>query len=117
MKNKKSSPRKMSVYANLSHKRKTKKDIKARKRAEYLATLPKHPVKRALYRMHPKRVAGYWFSKRGGIMILKIIGVLALVGVLAIGSLFAYYRRDLDSIRPSELAKRVQTTVTRYYDR
>ncbi len=114
---KKSSPRKMSLYSNLSHKRKTKKDQKARKRAEYLATLPKHPVKRALYRMHPKRVAGYWFSKRGGIMLLKIIGVLILIGVLAVGSLFAYYRRDLDSIRPSELAKRVQTTVTRYYDR
>ncbi len=107
----------MSLYSNLSHKRKTKKDQKARKRAEYLATLPKHPVKRALYRMHPKRVAGYWFSKRGGIMLLKIIGVLILIGVLAVGSLFAYYRRDLDSIRPSELAKRVQTTVTRYYDR
>ena len=70
---KKSSPRKMSVYANLSHKRKTKKDHKARKRAEYLATLPKHPVKRTLYRMHPKRVAKYWFSRKGGIMALKII--------------------------------------------
>ena len=116
-KSKKSAPRKMSVYANLSHKRKTNKDVKARKRAEYLATLPKHPVKRFFYRLHPKRVAGYWFSKRGGMMLLKILGVLILVGVLAIGSLFAYYRRDLDSIRPSELAKRVQTTVTRYYDR
>ena len=50
-------------------------------------------------------------------MLLKILGVLLLVGVLLVGSLFAYYRRDLDSIRPSELAKRVQTTVTRYYDR
>lgn len=107
----------MSVYANLSHKRKTKKDVKARKRAEYLATLPKHPVKRLFYRMHPKRVAGYWFSRRGGFMLLKIFGVLILLGVLLVGSLFAYYRRDLDSIRPSELAKRVQTTVTRYYDR
>lgn len=114
---KKNSPRKMSVYANLSHKRKTKKDTKARKRAEYLATLPKHPVKRTIYRMHPKRVFGYWFSKRGGLMMLKILGVLILLGVLAVGSLFAYYRRDLDSIRPSELAKRVQTTITRYYDR
>lgn len=107
----------MSVYANLSHKRRTKKDQKARKRAEYLATLPKHPVKRFIYRLHPKRAAGYWFSKRGGFMLLKIFGVMLLLGVLVVGSLFAYYRRDLDSIRPSELAKRVQTTVTRYYDR
>jgi membrane peptidoglycan carboxypeptidase len=114
---KKSSPRKMSLYANLSHKRKTKKDLKARKRAEYLATLPKHPVKRFFARMHPKRVAGYWFSRKGGMMALKIFGVVVLLGVLTVGSLFAYYRRDLNSIRPSELAKRVQTTVTKYYDR
>jgi membrane peptidoglycan carboxypeptidase len=107
----------MSVYANLSHTRRTKKDLKARKRAEYLATLPKHPVKRLFYRLHPKRVLRYWFSKRGLFMALKIVGVLILLAVLAIGSLFAYYRRDLDTIRPSELAKRVQTTITRYYDR
>lgn len=113
----KKSPRKMSLYANLSHKRKTKKDIKARKRAEYLATLPKHPVKRTLYRMHPKRVYNYWFSRKGGMMALKVFGVLVLLGVLTVGSLFAYYRRDLNSIRPSEIAKRVQTTVTKYYDR
>ncbi len=114
---KKSSPRKMSLYANLSHKRKTKKDLKARKRAEYLATLPKHPVKRFFARLHPKRVAGYWFSRKGAMMALKIFGVLILLGVLTVGSLFAYYRRDLQAIRPSEIAKRVQTTVTKYYDR
>jgi len=107
----------MSVYANLSHKRKTKKDHKARKRAQYLATLPKHPVKRTLYRMHPKRVGKYWFSRKGGIMALKIIGICVLLGVLTIGSLFAYYRRDLAAIRPSEIDKRVQTTVTTYVDR
>ena len=33
------------------------------------------------------------------------------------GGLFAYFRKDLDRIRPGELAKRVQTTVTKYYDR
>src|SRR3990167_1151208 len=112
-----SSPRKMNVYANLAHKRKTKKDAVARKKAEYLATLPKHPIKRFFARLHPKRVAGYWFSKKGGMMALKIAGVSILVVVLFVGGLFAYYRKDLDQIRPGELAKRVQTTVTRYYDR
>lgn len=107
----------MSVYANLAQKRNSKKDASARKRAEYLATLPKHPVKRFFYRLHPKRVFSYWFSKRGGIMALKIIGVSALIAVLAIGGLFAYFRKDLDKIRPGEIAKRVQTTVTKYYDR
>ena len=105
------------MYANLTHKRKTKKDAAARKRAEYLATLPKHPVKRFFYRLHPKRVFKYWFSKRGLMMGLKIFGVAVLVGVLFVGGLFAYFRKDLDQIRPEELAKRVQTTVSKYYDR
>lgn len=105
------------MYSNLAHKRKTKKDNEARKKAEYLASLPKHPVKRILYRMHPKRFWGYWFSKKGGLMALKVLGVGVLLSVLAVGSLFAYYRKDLDAIRPGELAKRVQTTVTKYVDR
>lgn len=117
MAKKPSHSRKLSVYSNLAHKRKTKKDATARKRAEYLATLPKHPVKRFFYRLHPKRVAKYWFSKRGAIMALKIFGVMILLGVLFVGGLFAYFRKDLDQIRPGELAKRVQTTVTKYYDR
>lgn len=111
------SSRKHSVYSNLVHTRKTKKDAAARKHAEYLATLPKHPVKRALYRLHPKRVAQYWFSKRGALMALKILGVAVLLCVIFTGALFAYFRKDLDQIRPEELAKRVQTTVSKYYDR
>jgi membrane peptidoglycan carboxypeptidase len=109
--------RKLNVYTNLSHRRRTKKDAATRKKAEYLATLPKHPLKRTLYRMHPKRFWGYWFSKKGLIMSLKITGVFILFMVLAVGALFAYYRKDLDMIRPGELAKSVQTTVTKYYDR
>lgn len=109
--------RSMSVYSNLAQKRRTKKDAEARKKAEYLASLPKHPVKRLLYRLHPKRVVGYWFSKKGGMMALKIAGVGILLMVLMVGALFAYFRKDLDAIRPGELAKRVQTTVTKYYDR
>lgn len=50
-------------------------------------------------------------------MLAKIAGVGAILLALLIGGLFAYYRKDLDSIRPGELAKRVQTTVTKYYDR
>ncbi len=50
-------------------------------------------------------------------MALKIAGVSLLVMLLFVGGLFAYFRKDLDKIRPGEIAKRVQTTVTRYYDR
>lgn len=114
---KKTPKRRMNVYTNLSHKRKTKKDQVARRKAEYLATLPKHPVKRFIYRMNPKRLAKYWFSRQGAMMALKIAGIGVLSMILLVGALFAYYRKDIDQIRPSELAKRVQTTVSRYYDR
>ena len=116
-KGKKKSNRSLNVYANLSHKRKTKKDHAARRKAEYLATLPKHPVKRALYRSHPKRVVKYWTSKEGLFMALKVAGVATLLMIILAGGVFAYFRKDIDQIRPSELAKRVQTTVSRYYDR
>ena len=114
---KKQAAKALNVYANLSSRRKSKKDFRKRKKAEYLATLPKHPVKRFVYRLHPKRFFGYWFSREGGIMAAKIAGVGVLLMVLMFGALFAYYRRELDAIRPSELSKRVQTTVTRYFDR
>ena len=114
---KKKPTRKLSVYSNLSQKRKVKKDTDSRRRAEYLATLPKHPVKRFFYRMHPKRFWAYWFSKRGMIMAAKVAGIGILLLALFVGGLFAYFRKDLDQIRPGEIDKRVQSTVTKYYDR
>lgn len=113
----KKSSRAISVYSNLATKRRTKKDAKARKKAEYLATLPKHPVKRILYRLHPKRMAAFWFSKKGLFALLKGFGVAVAAVILLILSLFAYYRKDLDAIRPSTLSQRVKSTVTKYYDR
>jgi len=91
--------RRLNVYANLSHARRTKKDKRARRKAEYLATLPKHPVKRVLYRMHPKRVAAFWFSRQGAMMTLKIMGVAILVSVIFAGGLFAYFRSEKTSTR------------------
>lgn len=106
----------MHVYSNLSPRR-AKKELRSRRKAEYLASLPKNPMKRFLYRLHPSRVFHYWFSREGAIMALKIVGVFAVILAILIGGLFAYYRRELSAISPEELAKRVQTTVTRYYDR
>lgn len=112
-----SKSRNMNVYSNLARKRRTKKDATSRKKAEYLASLPKNPAKRFLYRLRPTRVYNYWFSKQGAIMALKIVGVAILLGFLMIGALFAYYRKDLDSINPGQLANRVKSSVTSYYDR
>jgi membrane peptidoglycan carboxypeptidase len=114
---KKKSARSVSVYSNLATKRRTKKDAKSRKKAEYLASLPKHPLKRIMHRLHPKRLAAFWFSRQGLYTLLKGIGVFALIILLLGFALFSYYRKDLDAIRPGTLAQRVKTTVTKYYDR
>ncbi len=50
-------------------------------------------------------------------MALKIAGIAVLLIALFVGGLFAYFRKDLDQIRPGEIDKRVQTTVTTYTDR
>ncbi len=117
MAKKKSHPRKLNLYSNLSHRIKHGKDAASRKRAQYLATLPKHPVKRFFHRLHPKRLWKYWFSRQGAIMALKVTGVAILLMVLLVGGLFAYFRKDLNAIRPGEIDKRVQSTVTTYLDR
>ncbi len=106
-----------SVYANLVSRHKIKTEARARHKAEYLASLPKNPAKRLLYRMHPKRVARYWFSRKGALMALKLIGVSIVILGIFTASLFAYYRRELDALKPSEISKRVQSTITKYYDR
>ena len=113
----KKSSRTLSVYSNLVNQRKSKKDAQLRRKAEYLATLPKHPVKRVMYRLHPKRFWAYWFSREGLVMAGKITATgIGLILLLFMG-LFAYYRQEIAAIQPGELANRVQSTVTRYYDR
>ena len=107
----------LSLYTNLAHRRKEKKDLKARERAEYLASLPKNPVKRFFYKLHPKRMLKYWFSKQGLFMALKITAGLIILAGITIAAAFAYVSKDLNQVKPEELAKRVQTTVSKYYDR
>jgi penicillin-binding protein 1A len=105
-----------SVYRNINKKRKVKVDSRSRKKAEFLATLPKTRIKRLAYRLNPKRFFKYWFSKDGALMALKLVGVgMALFIVLLLG-IFAIFRNDL-ALGPDELAKRVQSRTTKFYDR
>lgn len=115
-KNKKSKKKtKTSLYTNMAYKHKAKKEAAARKKAEDLATLPKEPVKRFFARLHPKRVFKWWFSWRGQKTILKTLGVLCLLGIIIIGGLFIYYKKDLDEIRLDEMT--ISETVNTYLDR
>ena len=119
---KSSSGRRYATYSSLTKdrgksKRELKKERKAREKAEYLASLPKNPVKRFFARLSPKRFFKFWFSMDGLKMLLKIFGIIILIGLVLAVIAYFYFRNELKSLQPSELAKRVQTTVTKYYDR
>ncbi|MBR3414595.1 penicillin-binding protein [Candidatus Saccharibacteria bacterium] len=104
-----------STYTSLMYKSKVKRDEKARKKAEDLATLPKTPVKRFFAHLHPKRVFHYWFSWNGLKKIGKFLAACVLLGIIAVGALFLYYKKDLEAIRLDEL--KVSETVNTYLDR
>ncbi|MBP5205050.1 penicillin-binding protein [Candidatus Saccharibacteria bacterium] len=105
----------MSTYSSLVYRSKMKKEKRARKRAEDLATLPKNPVKRFFAHLHPKRVFKYWFSLRGLKTFLKIIAATVLIIIIALGGLFLYYKKDLEAIQLDKL--KVSETVNTYLDR
>ncbi len=107
--------KKSNFFTDWRERRKAKKELEARRRAEELAKLPKEPIKRFFARLHPKRVFKWWFSWRGQKAILKTIGVIILLGVITIGGLFLYYKKDLDEIRLDEMT--ISETVNTYLDR
>lgn len=91
------------------------KDAKAARKATRLAGLPKGRVKRFLYHFQPKRMYKYWFSRDGGIMALKIMGVGLIAGFLLLVGLFAYFRKDLPNLR--DISGNNIGGSIRYYDR
>jgi len=109
--------RKLNLYSNLSNAHKSVKESAKKRHAKYVANMPSDPFGRLLYKLSPKHLKEYWFSREGALRALKIVGGTFLVFVVLIGALFIYFRKDLDAIRPGELQKRVQTTVTTYLDR
>lgn len=105
----------IKVNRSIGERIKAGQEAKARKRAAYLSTLPKNPVKRFLYRMHPKRLAKYWFSREGGIMALKVTGIGIVVCFLLLVGVFAYFRKDLPNIKDIS-GNELGGSIT-YYDR
>lgn len=107
----------MNTYSSLVHRTRVGRGGKkksSQKKAPQ-AALPSDPRKRFLAHFQPKRMKEYWFSKRGAKMVLKIFAGLILVGIIAIGGLFLYFKKDLDEIRLDEL--KVSETVNTYLDR
>lgn len=106
----------LKQYANLTKrgtsKRMSKSEMKRKRRAEYLSSLPKHPLKRIAYRLHPKRFFAYWFSRQGGLMALKIFGIGLVISLAVIGSVFAYFAKGLPDPRKISIEQ-----SARIYDR
>lgn len=106
----------LKLHQHLLQRFKTKKELRLRKKAEYLATLPKGRWNRFLYRAHPKRVIRYVFSRDGLIMGLRVVGIAALLSVVTMFVVFAYYRKDLPK-NITDLKSCSQGQKTSYYDR
>src|SRR3989344_6906723 len=74
------------------------KDAKGLRKATRSAGLPKARIKRFFYHFQPKRMYHYWFSRDGGIMVLKITGIGIVICFVVLVGLFAYFRKDLPNI-------------------
>ena len=96
-------------------KRRVKKNEKAKRKAEYLAKLPKSRWKRMLYRVSPKHIKEYWLTKEGGVQFLKIAGIGFAVMIVFMLSVFAWFRKDLPN--PRDINNRLLSQTTKFYDR
>ena len=105
----------LKVNRNVGQRWMAMKDGKAQRKAARLRSLPKSRFKRLVWRLEPKRLAAYWFSRDGGIMALKIfgLGILALF-ILTLG-VFAFFRKDLPNV--SDISGSNLGGSISYYDR
>ncbi|HET8709623.1 MAG TPA: transglycosylase domain-containing protein, partial [Candidatus Saccharimonadales bacterium] len=89
----------LKLNQSFSERRRASKFARDTSKAAYLSTLPKNKFLRAAYRLHPRRVADYWFSREGAIMALKIAGISVVVCFFLVIGVFAYFRKDLPKIK------------------
>ncbi len=105
----------IKLNRNILDKVKARRDANARKRALRLAGMPKSRIKRFFYRLHPKRMYKYWFSREGVIMGLKLSGIGIVAAFLFLVGLFAYFRKDLPNLR--DISGNNIGGSIQYYDR
>lgn len=105
----------VKLHRSLRDKLKLGGSAVALSKAQRMAGMPKGRVKRFFYRLHPKRLYHYWFSREGGVMALKVMGVAFIVGFLLTVGMFAYFRKDLPNLR--DITGNNIGGSIRYYDR
>lgn len=118
---------KMGVYSSLvtdraqkllsSAKRKNSGEKKPKKSKPNpnLKPLPREQPARFFAHFRWERIKAYWFSKDGLKRIGKIFAACILLGVIAVGALFVYYKSQLKEIQLSNLT--ISETVNTYLDR
>ncbi|MDB5182874.1 MAG: hypothetical protein JWO47_658 [Candidatus Saccharibacteria bacterium] len=92
-----------------------RRDRKELRKAEMLRDMPKGRIKRILYRLQPKRLYRYWFSKQGLIMGLKLVGLGFIAVFIVLLGVFAYFRKDLPNLK-NITGDNIGGSV-RYYDK
>lgn len=106
---------KIALHRSLADKYRARKAEQAKRKATRLAGMPKSRFKRFFYRLHPKQLYKYWFSREGVIMFMRVAGIGILVGFLLLVGLFAYFRKDLPDLR--DISGNNLGGSIRYYDR
>ncbi|HET6864184.1 MAG TPA: transglycosylase domain-containing protein, partial [Candidatus Saccharimonadales bacterium] len=105
----------LKVNRSLGERYAVMRQAKALRKVNRLRGLPKSRLKRWLWRLQPKRLAAYWFSRDGAIMALKSAGIAIVVLFIITLGIFAYFRKDLksvDDVSGSNLGGSIS-----YYDR
>lgn len=105
----------IKINRSIGDKIRAKRAARAEIRAKRLAGMPKSRVKRFFYRLHPKRMYKYWFSREGAVMALKVFGIGTLAGFLLLVGVFAYFRKDLPNIK--DISGNNIGGSIQYYDR
>lgn len=105
----------IKIHRNIGEKILAARTAQAHRKAARLAGMPKSPIKRFFYRLHPKRMYAYWFSREGAIMALKITGIAIITGFLIMVGVFAYFRKDLPNIK--DISGNNIGGSIRYYDK
>ena len=105
----------IKINRTMSEKSKARRDAKSMRKAKRQTGMPKGRVKSILFRMHPKRLAAYWFSRDGLVMSMKLTGVMIVVVFFSLAGLFAYFRKDLPNLRDIS-GDNIGGSI-RYYDR
>lgn len=104
------------VNRNIGDRMRSRKDLRARRRADQKARMPKNPIKRFFFYLKPKNFAAYWFNRDGAIRALKVAGIGIAVMMVFMLAVFAYFRKDLPR-NITNLDTCSQGASTTYYDK